>query len=92
MKIRSITYFCNPRWPLEEKILRAAGAFLAQAKSAYEAASYEVQTVRLATINFDFGFFANSRVMTLEAEAIQGSVMRGDVIELGSRGKMNPNP
>jgi uncharacterized protein len=52
MKIRSITYFCNPKYPLEEKILRKAGIFLAEAKSAYEAAGYEVQTVRLATIPF----------------------------------------
>jgi uncharacterized protein (UPF0210 family) len=52
MKIRSITYFCNPKYPLDEKALPAAGAFLAKAKSAYEAAGYEVQTVRLATIPF----------------------------------------
>ena len=52
MKIRSITYFCNPKYPLEEKILQKAGMFLADAKSAYEAAGYEVQTVRLATIPF----------------------------------------
>ncbi|HEY9152359.1 MAG TPA: DUF711 family protein [Anaerolineales bacterium] len=52
MKIRSITYFCNPKYPLDEKVIQAAGKFLARAKSAYEAASYEVQTVRLATIPF----------------------------------------
>jgi uncharacterized protein len=52
MKIRSITYFCNPKYPLEESILRKAGRFLSEAKSAYEAAGYEVQTVRLATIPF----------------------------------------
>jgi len=52
MKIRSITYFCNPKYPLDEKILRKAGKFLANAKSAYEATGYEVQTVRLATIPF----------------------------------------
>ena len=52
MKIRSITYFCNPRWPLDEKVLQKAGEFLAQAKSAYEAGGYEVQTLRLATIPF----------------------------------------
>lgn len=52
MKIRSITYFCNPQYPLDEKVLRKAGKFLANAKSAYEAAGYEVQTVRLATIPF----------------------------------------
>ena len=52
MKIRSITFFCNPNFPLEEKTLQTAGKFLAEAKSAYEAAGYEVQTVRLATIPF----------------------------------------
>src|SRR5690349_4324458 len=52
MKIRSITYFCDPKYPLDEKVLQRAGEFLAQARSAYEAAGYEVQTVRLATIPF----------------------------------------
>jgi len=52
MKIRSITYFLNPKYPLDERALRKAGEFLAQAKSTYEAARYEVQTTRLATIPF----------------------------------------
>jgi uncharacterized protein len=52
MKIRSITYFCHPGWPLEEKALRSAGEFLGSARSAYKAAGYEVQTTRLATIPF----------------------------------------
>ena len=52
MKIRSISYFCNPQWPLKDKVLQKAGTFLKEAKSAYEAAGYEVQTVRLATIPF----------------------------------------
>ena len=52
MKIRSITYFCNPQYPLDEKVLQNAGTFLSKAKSAYEAAGYEVQTVRLATVPF----------------------------------------
>ncbi|MBL8099619.1 MAG: DUF711 family protein [Anaerolineales bacterium] len=52
MKIRSITYFCNPKYPLDENILQAAGEFLSKAKSAFESVGYEVQTVRLATIPF----------------------------------------
>lgn len=52
MKIRSITYFCNPGWPLNEKKLQAAGTFLAEAQTNFEAAGYEVQTTRLATIPF----------------------------------------
>jgi hypothetical protein len=52
MKIRSVTYFCDPGWPLDEKKLQTAGAFLAKAKSAFETEDYEVQTTRLATIPF----------------------------------------
>jgi uncharacterized protein (UPF0210 family) len=52
MKIRSITYFCNPKWPLDQKKLRAAGNFLEEAKIAFEQSGYEVQTVRLATVPF----------------------------------------
>ncbi len=52
MKIRSITYFCDPGYPLKENVLREAGDFLSKAKAAYEAAGYEVQTVRVATVSF----------------------------------------
>ena len=52
MKIRSITYFCNPKYPLEERVIQAAGEFLAKAKQAYETEGYEVQTLRVATIPF----------------------------------------
>jgi uncharacterized protein (UPF0210 family) len=52
MKIRSITYFYNPGWPLDEKQLRLAAEFLREAKSAFEAADFEVQTTRLASIPF----------------------------------------
>ncbi len=52
MRIRSITYFCNPRRHLEEQVLKAGGAFLKRAKARYEAAGFEVQTTRLATVAF----------------------------------------
>ncbi len=52
MKIRSITYFFNPCWPLDASKLRAADDFLRAAKSAYQNAGYEVQTTRLATPSF----------------------------------------
>ena len=52
MRIRSITYFCNPGYPLDEAVLRQAAEFLAQAKAAYEASGYEVQSTRLATVPF----------------------------------------
>lgn len=52
MKIRSITYFLNPGWPLDESRLYKAGEFLKRATAAYTSAGYEVQTTRLATTPF----------------------------------------
>lgn len=52
MKIRSITYFCNPEYPLDERVLQKAGQFLSEAQSTYQSAGYEVQTTRLATVPF----------------------------------------
>lgn len=52
MKIRSITFFTNPGWPLDANALSQAGAFLAAAEPAFEKAGYEVQTSRLATVPF----------------------------------------
>jgi uncharacterized protein len=52
MKIRSITYFFNPGWPISEEKMQEAGRFLSEAKKAYEAEGYEVQTTRLASVPF----------------------------------------
>jgi uncharacterized protein len=54
MKIRSITYFLNPGWPLDLAMITQAGNFVSEARSAYQSAGYEVQTARLATIPFPF--------------------------------------
>ena len=52
MKIRSITYFIDTGWPLDAAALTRAAAFLRAARPAFEAAGYEAQTARLATIPF----------------------------------------
>ncbi|MGE5224233.1 MAG: DUF711 family protein [Omnitrophica WOR_2 bacterium] len=52
MKIRSITYFLNPGWPLDMEAFEAAGKFRAAAQPAFESAGYEVETTRLATNPF----------------------------------------
>jgi uncharacterized protein len=52
MKIRSITMFINPGWPLQEEALNNAEVFLAAAKPAFTSAGYDVQTTRLATVPF----------------------------------------
>jgi hypothetical protein len=52
VKIRSITYFLNPGRPLDMAAIKQAGKFLAMARPMFEAAGYEVQSARLATIPF----------------------------------------
>jgi hypothetical protein len=52
MRIRSITYFMHPRWPLNQLALQKAGIFIRHAREALESGGYPVQTVRLATPPF----------------------------------------
>ncbi len=52
MRIRSITVFVHPRWPISELVLQKAGIFAQHAREVYQNAGYEVQTVRLATPPF----------------------------------------
>jgi len=52
MKIRSITYFLNPRYPTDESLLTGAGEFIESAHLAFEQHGYEVQTKRMATVPF----------------------------------------
>lgn len=52
MRIRSITYFVHPRWPISELVLQKAGIFCRHAKEAFANAGYPVQTVRIATPPF----------------------------------------
>lgn len=54
MKIRSITYFLNPGWPLNEESIKEAGKFVTKSRTTYESSGYEVQTTRLATVPFPF--------------------------------------
>jgi len=48
MKIRSITYFSNPGYPIKKEILDLASDFISKAKPAYEDGGFEVQTIRFA--------------------------------------------
>jgi hypothetical protein len=52
MKIRSITCFLDPGWPLDLGLLSCAGEFITAAVPVFETAGYEVQTCRLATPPF----------------------------------------
>jgi uncharacterized protein (UPF0210 family) len=52
MKIRSITFFVNPGWPLNKNIVRQAADFAATARPAFQNKGFDVQTIRLATPSF----------------------------------------
>jgi uncharacterized protein (UPF0210 family) len=52
MKIRSITYFLDPGWPLDQDLLKQASEIIGSARPAFEQAGYEVQSTRLATGSF----------------------------------------
>jgi len=52
MRVRSITYFTNPHWPISELRFQRAGIFGRHARDTFEKAGYSVQTVRLATPPF----------------------------------------
>lgn len=52
MKIRSITCFLHPGWPVDDEKIQQVGTFLQSANSDFAAAGYEVQTTRLAAPAF----------------------------------------
>lgn len=90
MKIRSITYFFDPDWPLDESKFQAAGKFLAEAKSAFETAGYEVQTTRLATTPFPHLLKGNIEETPHLAEAVE-ALMPSIGVEYASLGPSLPN-
>ncbi|MGB7873463.1 MAG: DUF711 family protein [Anaerolineales bacterium] len=90
MKIRSITYFFNPNWPLNENKFQSAGRFLREARSAFEAAGYEVQTTRLATVPFPQIVENRIEETPKLAEAVE-SLMASIGVEYASLGPAFPN-
>jgi uncharacterized protein (UPF0210 family) len=86
MKIRSITYFANPGWPIQAAVLKKAGDFLAAAQPGFENAGYEVDTTRLASVPFPrllpecSAAALTDLAQALEAEASQAGF---DYISLG---------
>lgn len=52
MKIRSITCFFNPGWPLQPSTIHRAGDFIQLARQAFIESGWDVETVRLATPPF----------------------------------------
>jgi uncharacterized protein (UPF0210 family) len=86
MKIRSITYFDDVGWPVDEERFNQAGAFINQAKSVYQNAGIEVQTTRLAVP--PFGLILGNQlledVVPFTKSLEEGIINRGfDYISIG---------
>jgi len=78
MKIRSITCFIDPSYPLDEQRLKVAGEFLQIARPAFIDAGYEVQTARMASIPFP-RLLTNSKVGSLSHLAQQLEAAAADL-------------
>ena len=52
MRIRSVTCFLDPSYPLDEQRLNKAGELLQIARYVFVAAGYEIQSARLASVPF----------------------------------------
>lgn len=91
MKIRSITYFCNPGWPLKKDVLQKAGEFLDKARRAFQEGGVEVQTTRLATIPFPH-ILEREKIGDTPAlaEALSGEIKKNG-IEYASLGPAQPD-
>ena len=62
MKIRSITYFDNLQWPLDQESIQQALDFIAIARNTFQAGGFEVQTTRLACqAKVEMSLFLQSR-------------------------------
>jgi len=90
MKIRSITYFCNPGWPVDVWKIGQAGRFLAEAKSDCEAAGYEVESLRLATVPFLQILGADRIAETPQLAESLGAAIKAEGIAYASLGPAQP--
>jgi uncharacterized protein (UPF0210 family) len=90
MKIRSITYFCNPGWPVDVWKIGQAGRFLAEAKSDCEAAGFEVESLRLATVPFLQILGADQIAETPRLAENLGAAIKAEGIAYASLGPAQP--
>lgn len=91
MKIRSITYFMNVGWPLKEDRIQEAGIFLSTARSAFEAAGYEVQTTRIASVSFTTLLGADSISLTPRFSQRLSNSIAANGIDYASLGSALPD-
>jgi uncharacterized protein (UPF0210 family) len=90
MRIRSITSFIDPDWPLKSSILSQIGQFSRAARKVFVDAGYEVQSTRLATVPFPTivpVWEANSFAIAIQDVALEEGF---DYVSIGPVSPENP--
>ena len=86
MKIRSLTLFDNPGYPIRQECLSLAEIFIEQVKGIFKQSGYEIQTIRYATPPFPLFLheLKNDRVLSY-AEELEHSLksLGFDYLSLG---------
>jgi len=83
VKIRSITIFCQPGFPINRLMLQQVGIFANHARRLYQEAGYEVQSLRLATPPCESFIAAPDLPHAAQSYAIEAHADGFDYVSLG---------
>lgn len=83
MKIRSITVFCQPGFPVNRLLLQQVGIFANHARKLFKDNGFEVQSLRLATPPFEQFIAPVDLAMAAQSYAIEAHADGFEYISLG---------
>lgn len=83
MKIRSITVFCQPGFPVNRLLLQQVGIFANHARKLFQENGFEVQSLRLATPPFEQFIAPVDLPLAAQSYAIEGHAEGFEYISLG---------
>ena len=83
MKIRSITVFCQPGFPVNRLLLQQVGIFTNHARKLFQDNGFEVQSLRLATPPFEQFIAPVDLAMAAQSYAIEAHADGFEYISLG---------
>jgi hypothetical protein len=83
MKIRSITVFCQPGFPVNRLMLQQVGIFANHARKLYQENGFEVQSLRLATPPFEQFIAPVDLPLAAQSYAIEAHADGFEYISLG---------
>ncbi len=83
MKIRSVTVFCQPGFPVNRLLLQQVGIFANHARKLYQDNGFEVQSLRLATPPFEQFIAPIDLPLAAQSYAIEAHADGFEYISLG---------